>query len=66
MLMNCLFEEMRKTGFIKSVKLWVAETQVSARKLYEKTGFKYIGKDEKPIEQNGKLYKELIMKKELL
>lgn len=64
-LMNQLFEEMRKTGFIEKVKLWVAETQVSARKLYEKTGFKYIGKDEKPIEHNGKVYEELIMEKDL-
>ncbi len=64
-LMNQVLEDISKTGFIKKVKLWVAETQNSARKLYEKSGFKYIGKDKKNIEHNGKVYEEFIMEKDL-
>ncbi|MEK7141350.1 MAG: GNAT family N-acetyltransferase [Patescibacteria group bacterium] len=64
-LMNQMLEEISKTGFIKKVKLWVAEIQNSARKLYEKSGFKYIGKDKKNIEHNGKVYEEFIMEKDL-
>ena len=62
-LMNQMLEEISKTGFIKKVKLWVAEIQNSARKLYEKSGFKYIGKDKKISSTMVKSTKSLLWKR---
>lgn len=64
-LLAHLLQEIRTKGFIHKVKLWVAETQSSARKLYEGEGFAYIGKKAEPIEYNGRRYDELIMEKQL-
>jgi ribosomal protein S18 acetylase RimI-like enzyme len=64
-LMTTLLKEIEKRESVEIVRLWVAETQVAARKLYENAGFKYVGKEKELIAHNGKLYEELIMEKNI-
>lgn len=64
-LLDSVIEEIKREGVVKTVKLWVNTEQVSAVKLYERSGFKVIGTDN-IILGDGKPHKEYIMEKAII
>ncbi|MBI1744339.1 GNAT family N-acetyltransferase [Candidatus Acetothermia bacterium] len=64
-LMQSALSEIVKNSAIAKVKLTVTSVQTAAVKLYEKFGFKTVGKLEKELFVDGRYYDELVMEKHL-
>jgi RimJ/RimL family protein N-acetyltransferase len=56
-------EEIQKSKDVVKIKLTVNPEQKAAVKLYQKSGFKIIGRLEKELLIDGRFYDELIMEK---
>ncbi|MFA9289366.1 MAG: N-acetyltransferase family protein [Weeksellaceae bacterium] len=62
-MLESLLKLLKDLNSVKKVKLWVSETQIAAKKMYEDVGFIYTGTDEKQIEYKNNFYNELILEK---
>ena len=61
LLLSSLIDHLSAFPQISTIRLWVTETQDSARALYESMGFQMIGKTEEGIVVDGRQVDELIM-----
>jgi len=61
LLLTTLIDRLSAFPQISTIRLWVTETQVPARALYESMGFRVVGKTEEGIVVNDRRYEELIM-----
>jgi ribosomal protein S18 acetylase RimI-like enzyme len=61
LLLTSLIDRLSAFLQISTIRLWVTETQVPARALYESMGFQVVGKTEEGIVVNDRRYEELIM-----
>jgi ribosomal protein S18 acetylase RimI-like enzyme len=48
---------------IATLRLWVSEAQVTARRLYETIGFNVVGRDKRQVQGDSHQYDELIMER---
>jgi ribosomal protein S18 acetylase RimI-like enzyme len=61
LLLTSLIDRLTSFPQITTIRLWVTQTQLPARRLYESVGFQIVGKTEEGIVVNERPYHELIM-----
>ncbi len=61
MLMEAVINKLKSLSHIKKIKIEVNSQNTPAFNLYQKVGFKVIGKAEKELKVNGVFYDEIIM-----
>jgi GNAT superfamily N-acetyltransferase len=63
LLLSSLLDVVSGDPDILTIRLWVTETQVAARRLYEAAGFRVVGRDAVQVQSDGELHDELVMER---